>query len=141
MPTMIKIRLVCMSLLLFATFVLRANCQYPDSSKTDANEAPIVQIYSNEDWYLSRPEPEEEWRGLFEKREVKAGPATRMALKYKLITKDQTISVYAANAESILEPFVGTQVLIRAKLVDLSSEGFGYELWISTIQRIVPKSD
>jgi hypothetical protein len=42
------------------------------------------------------------------------------------------IEVYA-NAERLLDPFVGRPVSVEGKLVDLSDEGYGIELWIAAI--------
>lgn len=97
-------------------------------------ETIVTKIYAEADWYRERPEPEKEWRGVLRKREVPAGPAARTALSYKLVADDEEIAVYAANAEEKLAAFEGRQVLISGKLVDLSKEGFGQELWIATIQ-------
>jgi hypothetical protein len=97
-------------------------------------EAAVTEIYAEADWYRERSEPEKEWRGVLREREVKVGPATRTALTYKLVRDDQELPIYAANVAPKLAPFVGRQVLIRGKLVDLSKEGFGRELWIASIR-------
>jgi hypothetical protein len=44
----------------------------------------------------------------------------------------EMIEVYA-NAERLLDPFVGRPVSVEGKLVDLSDEGYGIELWIAAI--------
>ena len=48
----------------------------------------------------------------------------------------KSIIVYAANVEQQLAPYVGRAVILRAKLVDLSGEGYGQELWIATIRAL-----
>ena len=93
-----------------------------------------TEIYAETDWYRDRPEPEELWRGVLQEREVPRGPATRAALLYTLVSEDGQLPVYAANAERQLAPFVGRQVLVSGKLVDLSDESFGQELWIAAIE-------
>jgi len=62
-----------------------------------------------------------------------AGPAARTALRYELVTDAESFAVYAPGEGRELEPFIGQQVVARAKLIDLSSEGFGTELWIGSI--------
>jgi len=71
---------------------------------------------------------------VLQERVVPRGPATRPALSYQLNIEGGTpIPVYAANVEHLLAPFSEQEVLIRGKLIDLSDEGFGPELWIATI--------
>jgi hypothetical protein len=94
----------------------------------------MTQIYAGIDWYRARPELEKQWQGVLRKRDAPVGPATRAALMYVLVTKDSQIRVYAANVEKQLAPFVGRQVLVYGKLVDLTDEGFGQELWIGSMR-------
>jgi hypothetical protein len=96
-------------------------------------EAEMIEVYANANWYRARPEPEQSWHGLLQKREGPIGPATRSALRYTLVTEEDQLPVYAANAERLLDPFVGRQVSVEGKLVDLSDEGYGIELWIAVI--------
>ncbi len=98
-----------------------------------------IKIYEGAEWYDSRPEPEKVWRGALQKREVAVGPATRTALAYILITEEGEFPVYAAHAEHKLAPFVGRQVLIEGKLVNLGNEGLGQELWIASIRLFEPE--
>lgn len=93
-----------------------------------------VEIFAGADWYLARTEPEEEWRGVLHEREVERGPATRSALRYSLQTEDQDLAVYVPSEEAKLSPFLGREVVVTAKLVDLTDEGFGQELWIGSIR-------
>jgi hypothetical protein len=94
----------------------------------------MTEIYAGADWYVSRPEQEELWQGVLRERNVPLGPATRAALRYVLVTQDHELGVYAANVERQLASFVGQRVLVHGKLVDLSDEGFGQELWIASIK-------
>jgi hypothetical protein len=41
--------------------------------------------------------------------------------------------VYAAQADATLAPLEGLWVVAMGKLVDLSGEGFGEELWLASI--------
>jgi len=90
-------------------------------------------IFEQEAWYRARPEPERNWSGTLRRRKVIAGPSARTALRYSLITPGDVIAVYAPTDR--LEPFVDAAVLVRAKLIDLTSEGFGLELWPASIAR------
>lgn len=90
-------------------------------------------LYRDEDWYQSRPERQARWIGVLRHRPVVAGPAGRMALSFELTTADSVLPVYAPGAAEKIAPFVGQRVEVEAKLVDLSAEGFGKELWPATI--------
>jgi hypothetical protein len=96
----------------------------------------MTKIHGDADWYQSRSEQEREWRGEFRERAVTAGPATRTALKYQLVTTDEQLPVYAANVEEKLAPFVGKQVLVHGKLVGPDADGSGKELWIASIRTL-----
>ena len=125
-------------LIIIVSFCLGAGasgCSRLNSSSKLPNVA-MTQIYGEADWYRARPEPEQQWRGELRERDVIAGPTTRTALIYRLVTTDKEIPVYAANVEQKLALFVGRQVLIYGKLVDLSREGFGQELWIASIRTL-----
>jgi hypothetical protein len=105
----------------------------PGDGCVSQQQAEMTEVYARTDWYSARLETEREWRGILRKRDAPIGPAARTALTYELATDDSTYSVYAANVEEVLAPFVDEPVLIRGKLVDLSAEGFGSELWIGFI--------
>jgi hypothetical protein len=93
-----------------------------------------VEVYARERWYLERPEPEERWRGDLRRRDVPVGPAARTALSFALVTRDRELPIYAANVAADLTPFVGRRVVARGKLVDLTTEGYGPELWLASIE-------
>jgi hypothetical protein len=92
-----------------------------------------VVVFEREPWYRSRAEAEAAWSGTLQRRAVVEGPNARTALRYSLVTGGGTIAVYAPTDR--LEPFVDGTVLVRGKLVDLSREGFGTELWPGSIVR------
>jgi len=94
----------------------------------------MTEVYARTDWYRSRPEPERVWSGALQERSEVLGPGSRGGLAYTLITEQAWLNVYAANVKEVLEPFVGRQVLIRGKLVNLRNEGEGQELWIASIE-------
>jgi len=95
----------------------------------------MTEIYARADWYLERPEPEMEWKGILEERAEPLGPNTRGALLFTLVTDQGRFPVYAANVEQKLAPYLGDPVIVRGKLVDLSKEGFGQELWIASLMK------
>ena len=94
----------------------------------------MSEIFARADWYLARSEPEKKWQGVLRNRDVLIGPATRTALLYTFVTDDKQLPVYTANLGQQLAPYVGLPAIVRGKLVDLSNEGFGQELWIGSIQ-------
>jgi hypothetical protein len=83
---------------------------------------------------VERPEPERSWQGVLRRREPPGGPAGRAALAYSLELEDETLDVYAANVEHVLAGFVDLPVEASGKLVDLSGDGFGKELWLASIR-------
>lgn len=107
---------------------------------TGTAQVEMTEIYAANDWYQERQEPEREWRGEFHRRDEPEGPGSRGGLAYVLITSDREIPVYAAGVREKLAAFVGERVIARGKLVDLSAEGFGPELWIGAIGRLDAES-
>jgi hypothetical protein len=93
----------------------------------------VPDVYAQADWYRERPEREAEWRGVLRRRDVPVGPATRSALAFVFVAEGREVDVYAASAERSLEPFVDRRVVARGKIVDLSGEGYGMELWLASI--------
>jgi hypothetical protein len=67
---------------------------------------------------------------------VVAGPGSRTALSFALVTPQATYPVYAAGVDKDLAPFTGRWLEVEGKLVDLSDEGFGKELWIGRVRPI-----
>jgi hypothetical protein len=70
---------------------------------------------------------------VLHRREPPGGPAGRAALAYALELESRSIDVYAASVEAVLAGFVDRTVIAMGKLVDLSGEGFGEELWLASI--------
>jgi len=97
-----------------------------------------VEIYAGTDWYRARPEPEEERRGVLRTRDNPAGPASRPALRYALDSGGEVIAVYAPQPSRQLASLAGQVVVVYGKVVDLSNEGFGKELWIGSVRRATP---
>ena len=97
-------------------------------------------IFAHEGWYRSCPEAEEEWHGILRKRDAPISPAGRTALRYTLITDEQQLPVYVANREQQFAQYADAPIRLRGKLVDLSGEGFGHELWVGSIEAYNPDS-
>ena len=93
-----------------------------------------VRVFADERWYTERAEPEQSWQGTLRRRATEEGPGGRPGLTLSLRTGDQDLLIYAAGVEDRLAPFVDARVTIAGKLVDLSGEGFGQELWIGMIR-------
>lgn len=109
------------------------SCRSEASTRAPGATPAMTEVFAGMDWYRARPEPEEEYRGTLRRREVVAGPAARTALRYNLVTETVPFAVYAPEHDQTLEPYVGHSVAVRAKLVNLTAEGFGIELWIGAI--------
>lgn len=94
-----------------------------------------VEIYAGRDWYLDRPEPEEDFRGVLETRPPPGGPAARALLTHVLVGGEERLPLYVVpEAAERVEPFVGREVVVRGKRVDLSAEGHGIELWAGSVR-------
>ncbi len=106
--------------------------------QVERQNTKVVEIHAQADWYRARVEPEKNWRGVLRERQVTVGPATRVALAYTLVTEEGELPVYSAQVVDQLMPFVGKQVIVRGKWVDLSKEGAGPELWIAAIETVEP---
>ena len=98
------------------------------------DEHDMTQIYESTDWYQSRSEPEAIWIGTLEERLSGIGPDTRGRLTYVLVGDLGRLNIYAANADKLLKRFLRRSVRIRGKLVDLTDEGHGKELWPASIE-------
>ena len=100
----------------------------------------MTSVFANEPWYRDRPEPERTWHGTLVRVSPVSGPGGRTALTHALRTEQAEIPVYGAGAAEALAPFVGKHVAVAAKMVDLSAEGFGGELWIARIDTVASSS-
>lgn len=104
-----------------------------DEADGDDRGRNLTEVFAKSDWYLTRPEPERLWRGVLRRRPAPGGPADRPSLTFALVTADGPIPVYAAGVDRVLRTFQDEPVIVRAKLVDLRSEGFDPELWIGEL--------
>ncbi len=120
----------------FAATTFRAAYRTSTGPRTFASRlgGGTPRVYADNDWYEERPEEELEWKGVLRRRELVVGPDNRTALTYALVTSDGELDVYAAGAEAILAPLEHLRVVARGKLVDLSGEGHGSELWLASVE-------
>jgi hypothetical protein len=118
---------------LIAAAVLAGLAAAVPAQKCSAPSTGSVVVFGQEAWYLERPEPEQELRGTLEHRPPARGPNDRGGLAFTLVMDRERLPVYAANAEEKLDPYVGRPITVRAKIVDLSAEGFGREVWMGWV--------
>ncbi|MBA3451124.1 MAG: hypothetical protein H0T18_07925 [Chloroflexia bacterium] len=112
-------------------FAAGASCPSPAAS--DGPNPSMSEVYASAAWYRDRPERELQFSGELVSRNDPVGPSGRAALQFDLLTENGPLPVYAPDNAHLLAPFAGQQVVVRAKLIDLSDEGFGPELWIAAI--------
>jgi hypothetical protein len=96
-------------------------------------EAAVVEISARERWYLDRAEKEESFQGTLRERKAQIGPGARGGLNFTLVSEGIDYPIYTGGANQKLHPFIGCFVRVRAKLVDLTKEGFGRELWVASL--------
>ena len=97
-------------------------------------ETVMSKIHEEASWYASRDEPMRAWFGTLKARESLSGPFGRAALDFALVTKeDAELPIYSAGVHQELQRFMDQSVVVCGKLIDLSDEGFGQELWIGSI--------
>ncbi len=91
------------------------------------------QLYAQEAFYRQAEPPEQIFIGRLQRHGVTLGPGNRPH-PYQLLWEGGRLEIYATpSAEKMLAPYVGRQVRIQGKAIDLSGEGYGRELWIGTI--------
>ncbi len=95
-----------------------------------------MSVFDDAEWYRARPEPEQTWRGRLAQRNVASGPGGRPALTFELKTSSGVLPVYEDGLKSRIASLLGSSVEVRGKLVDLTREGFGMELWIGTARKL-----
>ena len=86
----------------------------------------------SETWYDDRPEPEQSVSGVLKVTSISSTPSGRDRLAYRLLANGGLIPVYGPAFEDRLDQMVDQKIVLVGKLVDLSGEGFGLELWIGS---------
>jgi hypothetical protein len=107
-----------------------------DAVHAQDRDAAVMSVFADTEWYRARPEPEQTWRGQLAERNVASGPGGRPALAFELKTSKGAIPIYEDGLKSRIASLVGSSVEVRGKLVDLTREGFGVELWIGSARKL-----
>ncbi|MEO5982349.1 MAG: hypothetical protein ABIQ13_08555 [Pedococcus sp.] len=84
-------------------------------------------------WYDDRPEPEQSISGVLRAASALSTPGGRDRLAYRLLADGDLIAVYGPAFEDRLDRLVDQPIVLVGKLVDLSGEGFGVELWVGSL--------
>lgn len=125
--------------LLGVTAFATVTCLPAIAISAPTEEATVTIIFRDAEWYRARPEKEQTWRGQLVERNVATGPAGRPSLSFELKTDTGVFPVYEDGAKSRIASLVGAPVELSGKLVDLSNEGLGTELWIATVRKLAGK--
>lgn len=103
--------------------------------KPQANGAqndPVV-VFRDQSFYQERVEAEATFEGVLRKVDAQETPSGR---NLPFLLNDLSLYPGGEETETILNSFVDLRVEVSGKLVDLSAEGFGREIWAGTIRRI-----
>jgi hypothetical protein len=87
----------------------------------------------SESWYDDRAEPEQSVSGVLRAATVPSTPGGRDRLPYRLLVDGEYVAVYGPALEHRLDDLVDQPVVLVGKMVDLSDEGFGPELWVRSV--------
>lgn len=86
-----------------------------------------------ESWYADRPEPEQSFSGVLRAVPARSTPGGRDRLPYRLLVGGDALPVYGPAVEDRLAGLVDQRVELIGKIVDLSAEGHGPELWVGAV--------
>lgn len=93
-----------------------------------------LNVFADAPFYRERSEPEETLRGTLRERPVREGPNTRV-MPFALSVGSEEFGLYVSGFDaSKLQPFVGREVELRGKRIDLRDEGYGVEVWAASIR-------
>lgn len=85
-------------------------------------------------WYDERPEPQRSVAGVLRALPTPSTPGGRDRLPYRLHLDDgDLLPVYGPGVEDGLDRLVDRHVELVGKVVDLTAEGFGRELWVRSV--------
>jgi hypothetical protein len=88
-------------------------------------------------WYDARPEPEAVYQGTLRSTTPVISPGGRTRLLFELeITPGKRLAIYAPAHEGILRKAVDQEAVLVGKIVNLSSEGHGVELWLGAADAV-----
>lgn len=85
-------------------------------------------------WYDDRAEPEQTVSGVLKALPTSSTPGGRDRLRFRLVVVDgESVAVYGPALEDHLRRLVDRPVVLVGKMVDLSDEGYGLELWVRSL--------
>lgn len=87
----------------------------------------------SENWYDDRAEPEQSVSGVLSAAAAPSTPGGRDRLPYRILVDGESVAVYGPALEDRLVDLVGQPVVLVGKMIDLSDEGFGLELWARSL--------
>ena len=97
-------------------------------------EPTTIVLHEEASWYQERSEPEEEWEGVLEVLDTVQGPGGRTH-RYALARENAArLPIYTGNLGDVLDDLEHRRVRVTGKLVDLTDEGFGEEIWPSRVE-------
>lgn len=100
-----------------------------------AGQITIV-LHEDASWYLERSEPEEVWEGVLEVLDAVQGPGGRTHRYMLGMEQAGRLSIYTGNLGDALDDLGRRRVRVTGKLVDLSDEGFGKEIWPARVKSV-----
>lgn len=109
------------------TLLLLIGCNESPTAPLAAQPCRPVQIFGQESFYVARTEPEQEFRGSLEFRNV---PSTPNGRDHRYFLTNVPVYSGGSATEAQFADTVGDDVTIRGKLVDV---GFGAEIWAGTL--------
>jgi hypothetical protein len=93
-------------------------------------------------WYRERPEPEEELVGILRARAAGASPMGRTRLLFELERDSgMPLPIYPPEVEAGLAVLVGRRVHLTGRLVDMTHDDSGLELWVASVNAIRETTD
>lgn len=116
------------SRMMFAVIASAILCGCDGSSiPTAPPRCTTVTVFATEQWYLQRPEPEREFSGQLEFRNV---PATPNGRDHRYFLANTPVYSGGTTSEAIFSDAAGAAITIRGKTVDV---GFGPEIWSAAL--------
>lgn len=127
--TQIIVRILAIGLTVAAT------CGCQSTFATDVIDLPttMVSVFATQRHYQLRTEPEETVPGYLYRVDIGTGPNTR-DLAIRIRTDQGDWGVYTEGIDDeFLDQYLDQPIVVRAKWVDLSVDGFATEVWIGSI--------
>lgn len=98
--------------------------------------APRLELFAKEGWYKEQEGKEQEFVGILRNADKKGGVGFGRFNPYRLeMMRDEVREVYVGGKPALLAPYVGTQVKITGKAVDMEVEGRRHrEIWPARLE-------